>query len=140
MLRERAVRSIGVLTLLIASTIQGLTPDADGVVSPFALRWVQLSATAGDRDAAQGRIPDADRRTPSSDAHHDEEPGEVVLPVGAGASTIANRRPADSHSRLFTSTGSGRPLARPDALLASLSHSPPTPITDLISSLCRMIC
>jgi len=140
MMGERAVRLTSILALLIASAIQGLTPDADSVVSPFALRRLQLFAVAVDGDAAQGRLPDADRSTPSNDAHHDEAPDEVVLPVGAGASTIPSRRPADWHRRLFTSTGPGQPSTRPGPFLAGLSHGPSTPTTDLIVSLCRMIC
>jgi hypothetical protein len=63
-----------------------------------------------------------------------------VLPVGAGASTISNLRPSGSHCRPFFSTGAGLPSTRPDPLLARLSHRPSTPISDLVSSLCRMIC
>jgi hypothetical protein len=139
MSRARCVRSISVLALLIASTIQGLTPDADSVVSPFALQWLQLYA-AGHRDAAHGRRPDVDRSAPSNDAHHDEAPDEVGLPVRPGAETILSRRPTDSHSGLFTSTGLGKPWARLDSLLPGLSPRPSAPITDLVSSLCRMIC
>jgi hypothetical protein len=140
MIGERAVRLTSILALLIASTIQGLTPDAESVVSAFALQWLQLFAAAVDRDAAQGRIPDADRSTPSNDAHHDEAPDEVVLAIGAGTSTIPSRRLTDWHRRLFTSTGPGQPSTRPGPLLAGLSHGFSTPTTDLIISLCRMIC
>jgi hypothetical protein len=64
MFRERVVRSIGVLGRLIASTIQGLTPDADSLASRLASRSLQLLAAAGDRGAALGRIRDADRSRP----------------------------------------------------------------------------
>jgi hypothetical protein len=125
--------------LLIASTIQGLTPDADSVVSPFALQWIRLYA-AGHRDAAHGRRPDMGRSAPSNNAHHDEAPDEVVLPVRPGAESILSRRSADSHGRLFTSTGRGKPPARLESLHPDLFPHPTAPVIDLISSLCRMIC
>jgi hypothetical protein len=140
MLGEKAVRLTGILALLMASTIQGMTPDADSVVSPLASRWLRLLAAGVDRDAALGRIPDTDRPPPPIDAHHDEAPDEVVLPLGAGDSTILYGRADERHGRALTSTGAVRSSARPGPPLAGHPHIPPTPTTDPITSLCRMIC
>jgi hypothetical protein len=140
MFRERTLRLIAVNAMLIASTIQGLTPDTDSVVSPFALQWLQRYAGPGHRDAAHGRRPDAERSAPSNDADQDEAPVEVVLPVVPGPRALLSRRSADAHSRHFTSTRLGNSTARLDSLLEGLSPRPTATVTDPISALCRMIC
>ena len=136
--RKRRLRLLGFHAVLIASTIQGMMPDGRGIVSPWALEWLQVAGTIGGSPTGDGRIPGDDRPSPSGD--DDGTSAEVVLPGDLLASTAPSRRPGASHSHPFASIGHA---IVPDAPASRYSARPrrrSESVGDRISSLCRFTC
>jgi hypothetical protein len=134
MFLKSGLRLIGLHALLIAMTIQGLTPGTYTIVSPWALRRLDPCAAASPPDARYGRIPENDRPAPSNGTDHDEAPDEVVIPGGFRTKTILSRQPAIPSARPAWTN------ARHDPLLLAQSQRPAAPVSDPIFSLCRMTC
>ncbi len=134
MLPKSGLRLIGLQALLVAITIQGVTPCTYSLVSPWVLRWLDPSAPTGHPDARYGRMPENDRPAPLNATDPDEAPDEVVIAGDFHTHTVLSRWPV---------LPSGRPAwadARPESCLRAPPHRPAAPVTDPISSLCRMTC
>ena len=140
MSRDSRLRLISLHAALIVSTIQGLTPDARSLVSPWALEWfrvaVMVDGTAGGRD----RIPVDERPSPLGDGDHDGPSAEVVVPGESLAPSLPGRRLAESAGRPFASSGPGQPLDRPGSRLSECACRPSDLTSERIASLCRLTC
>jgi hypothetical protein len=139
MYRGSRLRLLGLYTVLIASAIQGLTPDARSIVSRWGLEWLRRSATAAGFDARRDGMPGNDRPSPPNDSD-DETSAELELPGEPGAPTVLRRRVADSHGHPFDLIGHRKP---PDALGAHLPERGQRlngSVVDLTTSLCRLAC
>ena len=62
---KSGLRLISFYALLIATTVQGVTPGTYTVVSPWALQRLDTFASAGQADTRYGGIPNNDRPAPS---------------------------------------------------------------------------
>src|SRR5271156_6653530 len=80
MVSRRGLRQIGLHALLIAVTIQGVTPHTFTILSPWVLGQNDPSADTGHADARYDGIPENDRPAPLNGTDHDEAPGEIVMP------------------------------------------------------------
>jgi hypothetical protein len=83
--RDRRSILAGYRVLLVATAIQGLTPDHGSLASPWLLRLV-TSGWPGGRAADGGPAP---MPTPISSGDHDGVPGEVCSAVAAKSSLRA---------------------------------------------------
>jgi hypothetical protein len=128
------LRLIGLQALLIAVTIQGLTPHTFTILSPWVLGRLDPSATTGRPDARYGGIPENDRPAPLNGNDRDEAPGEVVIPSAFRAESILGRRVA------FRSGGTARTDDRHETHILPRRFHPASPAADPISSHCRLTC
>lgn len=140
MFRESLVRSMTVYAFLIASTIQGMTPDARTLVSPLALRW--LDDRAGDLGLGLGPVgrPASDRMAPLDDIHPDGTAEDVVHPGEPTSVTATSRQRIASLRRTLWSTRASWAPARADDLRLASPRRPFESSTHPIFTLCRMIC
>ena len=135
---KRRLRLLGSYAVLIASTIQGMTPDGRSIVSPWALESLQVAGTIGGPPTCDGRMPGDDRPSPSGD--DDGTSAEVVLAGDLLTSTAPGRRLVALHSHPFASIG---PAIVSDAAASRHSARPrrrSESVGDRISSLCRFTC
>lgn len=134
MVSRSVIRQIGLQVLLIAVTIQGVTPHTFTILSPWVLGQNDPSADTGHADARYDGIPENDRPAPLNGTDHDEAPGEIVMPCAFRTAALIGRSPA-FHS--------GRPAwanARHDTLISTRPSLPAPPATDPLSSQCRLTC
>lgn len=134
MVSRSGLRLIGLQALLIAVTIQGVTPHTFTILSPWVLGQLDPSATTGHPDARYGGIPENDRPAPLDGTDHDEAPGEIVMPCACGTAALLGRSPAFHSSRPACAN------ARHDALISTRPPLPAPPAADPLSSLCRLTC
>ncbi len=134
MVPRSGIRLIGLHALLVAVTIQGLTPHTFTILSPLVLGRLDPSATSGHPDARYGGIPENDRPAPLNGTDRDEAPGEIVISGESCAEAILGGRPAfDSRSPAWAN-------AQHDTHIFTRRYPPTSPASDPISSHCRMTC
>ena len=131
---KRSLRQAGFLALMVATMIQGLTPGARTLVSPWALERLGACLAFENAGAALGQLPEGDGPAAPLDADRDETPDEVVVPGDVRIEIRSDQAPIIPPDRW---TG---PHRRPDFLPSARPHDPPTPTKSPISSLCRMTC
>jgi hypothetical protein len=133
---NRGSTRAGYWVLLVAMTIQGLTPDDGNLASSWLFRVV--SAAPVD-DTAAGGDP-ASIPTPLRDGDDDGVPGEICRAVAA-ASSLRGRLDGGGRLRIrFLPAG---PLERPTRSAPRSLHPPgpgPRGPDGLIPSLCRFLC
>lgn len=141
MSRKHRLRVCGLHALLVVSTIQGLTPDARSLASPWALeRLDDLSAT-GAVDAPQGRMPGTDRPAPVGDVEQDGRSLEIALPGEPAAPVGSGRRPFAWRLDLFAWDGGPSWWStRPSRHFNGPPRPPSEGARDVIASLCRLTC
>jgi hypothetical protein len=139
MFRKSDLRLIGLNIVLIALTIQGLTPDPYNLVSPLAFQWLDSFAASGDHDPLHSQSPAKNRPAPSPSSE-EGTPEEVALPGEPREDTILRRRLAEATNPPLTSIGSNQHLTRPDPPFSGRSRRPTELVRDRISSLCRLTC
>jgi hypothetical protein len=148
--RRRRSRSILAQLLLVASAIQGLTPDADDIAST-SLVWLLCPAPAGSSSGSKtaaarvcddlGReLPPLDGTLPPWGDDQDELPDEVCLPVAVAAGMAQRERPGGSPCHEpATCRRAERPFVPgPDGRAATLAGIARGDV--LIRSLCRLNC
>jgi hypothetical protein len=140
MYRASRLRLIGLHAVLIASTLQGLTPDSQSVASPWALEWLRLPAEANGSDARLGRMPANDRPSVPDGSDRDETSAEVALPCEPGGQATLRRRLAHSQSHLMPAIAVGHAADAPVALRSERPGDPRESVTDLTISLRRLNC
>jgi hypothetical protein len=138
--------------LLIATAIQGLTPDPNDLSSTWLFSWVGRNVANGvavvstdffggrrDRDAAN-RQTESSESIPLDDDFHDELPDEVCAPArGAGLTEHSEglgRRPSARH---FADHPSVK-LVEPGRVLVVLAGRQLQPSSAPLNCLCRLIC
>jgi hypothetical protein len=119
----RLSRAIGLQCLLVASAIQGITPDAQDLGSAKAL-WLFCPVLA---DAG-------------SLADDDGLPDEVCGPAQAAALIIRMARSGDVAYPAFASTEPLLPTIQTNALRSNSRRRCSARINNLIYSLCRINC
>ena len=119
----RLSRTICLQFLLVASAIQGITPDGQDLGSAKAL-WLLCPVLA-----------DAD-----SLADDDSLPDEVCGPAQSAALIIRMARPGDVAYPAFASTEPLLPPIQTNALRSNSRRPCSVRINDLIYSLCRINC
>jgi hypothetical protein len=126
--------------LLIALMIQGVTPDANTLVSPLVLNWLHPDVLTGSQDYHPRRMPDSDRSSPSNDTNQHGSPDEVAVSNESIARSVSNRRLTELPRFPSGSTELSLCAARchPSLLSGSPRHN--EPINDLILSLCKLTC
>jgi hypothetical protein len=136
MARDGRSTRAGYWVLLVAMTIQGLTPDGGNLASSWLFRLVSAGPVEG---LATGGDP-ISIPAPLHDGDDDGVPGELCRPVGA---ETALRVRLDDGSRLripFLPAG----LLERSGRSATRSLHPPGPVprgpAGLIPSLCRFLC
>ena len=128
------LRLIGLHVVLIVSAIQGLTPAAQTLASPWALERLQDVASSGRSDPGQdGPV------TPI--AGPDEPVLESLLPGERIAGVMLARRMSESDAPLFVTPGVVLEVF--GARISPLHGVQPRPARSAsvsISLLCRLIC
>lgn len=133
------LRLFGLHAVLIASTIQGLAPDAHSLASPSALGWLRVAMAPGRPEARRGRMPGNDRPIPL-DADQDATSVEVAILGEPMAGTALHRRLAEAFGHPFASMGPSRPAVAPGAWSGVREPHRSIAGTDLISCRCRLTC
>ncbi len=131
---KSGLRLISFYALLIATTVQGVTPGTYTVVSPWALQRLDTFASAGQADTRYGGIPNNDRPAPLNDADHDGAQDESAIPNEHWIETIHSQPQATPSDQMAWAH-----VLRAHSRFAGPRHAAAM-VTDPISSLCRMMC
>ena len=137
--RERRSGASGLWALVIVSAIQGLTPDARSLASPWSLDRVdELVVRAGSADpdpghtSAPGRLGDSDPDEPSSVAG--------IVGRSQDSSAIGRRRaPVPLFGHVLEPDRAG-PIAAPSRSIDGNFHLAPGTRRPALAVLCRMTC
>ena len=140
MSRESRLRLIGLYAALIVSTVQGLTPDAHSLVSPWVLEWFHVAVMVDGPAGGCDRIPVDERPSPLGDGDLEGPSAQVVVPGESLAPSLPGRRLAESSGRPFASSRPCRLLVRPGSCLSEYRCRPSALTSERIASLCRLTC
>ena len=111
---KSGLRLISFYALLIATTVQGVTPGTYTVVSAWALQRLDTFASAGQADTRYGGIPNNDRPAPSNDADHDGAQDESAIPNEHWIETIHSQPQATPSDQMaWANVLCGTPLRGP---------------------------
>lgn len=139
MSREGRLRLIGLHAVLVASMVQGLTPDACSLASPWGLEWLRAAMSSGGADAGLGRRLQNERPF-SGDTDQDATSAEVAIPDEPMVRATPHPRPADWCNHASASIDRFGPWRGPDRGPWPRASRPYGPDDDPIARLCRLTC
>ncbi len=125
--------------LVIVSAIQGLTPDARSLASPWTLdRLDDLLTTSGSADPGAAQLPGTDRL---GDPDRNESlTVSTMAGVPEGSSAIGRRRELARSIQLFLTPEGYRPIGRiPQSPQSNVRLAPQTR-PPALAVLCRLTC
>ncbi len=126
--------------LLIALMSQGMTPDANTLVSSLILDWLHANVVAGGQDPHHPRMPDSDRSAPSDGPENQGTPDEVVVSSESIGRSVLNLHQSKRPRFPFTATNLSGYTARRDPWLLQVSRRRNEPVNDLTPYLCKLTC